>query len=105
TCYFSEQPGHCTHKCNTFQQAKQHARANKGKPRRHRNANKASETPTSSSATPTASTSSTSAPTVPQSAQSVTEFAGNASLRSFDFSHPLCPLQLDAHADWNADTG
>ena len=40
-----------------------------------------------------------------QSAQSVTEFAGNASLRSFDSSDPLCPLQLDAHADWNADTG
>ena len=33
------------------------------------------------------------------------EFAGNASLRSFDSSDPLCPLQLDAHADWNADTG
>ena len=40
-----------------------------------------------------------------QSAQSVTEFAGNASLHSFDSSDPLCPLQLDAHADWNADTG
>ena len=68
--------------------------------------------PTSSPTIPAASTSSTSTPTVPasaqntpQSAQSVREFAGNASLRSFDSSYPLCPLQLNAHADWNADTG
>jgi hypothetical protein len=40
-----------------------------------------------------------------QSAQRVREFTGNASLRSFDPSHPLSPLQLDADADWNADTG
>ena len=42
------------------------------------------------------------APTAPgnaqnttQSAQSVTEFAGNASLRSFDSSDPLCLLRAD----------
>jgi hypothetical protein len=31
--------------------------------------------------------------------------AGKESLPSFDPFHPLCPLQLDADADWNADTG
>ena len=35
----------------------------------------------------------------------VPDTAGHASFRSFDPSHPLCPLQLDACVDWNADTG
>ncbi|OAX30504.1 hypothetical protein K503DRAFT_705190, partial [Rhizopogon vinicolor AM-OR11-026] len=106
-------PGHCTHKCSAFKQAKTNVKANNnGRWRCTRNANKASEMLTSSPTTPAASTSSTSAPTVPpsaqntpQSTQSVREFAGNASLCSFDSSHPVCSLKLDAHADWNADTG
>src|ERR1700709_1628163 len=118
TCYFCEQPGHCTHKCHAYKQAKNNAKANAGRSgqgRRPRNANKASETPAASSTlpgTPTSSTTTLGTPTTSQnaqhtsqSAQSVTEFAGNASLCSFDPSHPLCPLQLDADADWNADTG
>src|ERR1700709_616382 len=117
TCYFCEQPGHCTHKCHA-KQAKNNAKANAGRSgqgRRPRNANKASETPATSSTLPSTPTSSTTAPGIAttsqnaqhtsQSAQRVTEFAGNASLCSFDPSHPLCPLQLDADADWNADTG
>jgi len=59
----------------------------------------------SSTIPPAATTAPGNAQNTTQSAQSVTEFAGNASLRSFDSSYPLCPLQLDAHADWNADTG
>ena len=35
----------------------------------------------------------------------VSDTAGHASFRSFDPSHPLYPLQLDACVDWNADTG
>jgi hypothetical protein len=77
-----------------------------------RNANKASETseassthPASSFTTPGMSTASQNTQQTSQSAQSVREFTGNASLCSFDPSHPLCPLQLDADADWNADTG
>ena len=35
----------------------------------------------------------------------VSDTAGHASFRSVDPSHPLCPLQLDACVDWNADTG
>ena len=35
----------------------------------------------------------------------VPDTAGHASFRSFDPSHPLCLLQLDACVDWNADTG
>ena len=108
TCYFCEQPGHYTHKCQAFKQAKVNAKANQGRPMHHKHANKASEASASSS-TPSApsgsSTTPPAAPTAPgnaqnttQSAQSVTEFAGNASLRSFDSSNPLCPLQLDAHA-------
>ena len=48
---------------------------------------------------------STAPPNAKNMAESATEFAGNASLRSFDSLDPLCPLQLDGHADWNADTG
>ncbi|OJA16490.1 hypothetical protein AZE42_13552 [Rhizopogon vesiculosus] len=105
TCYFCEQPGHCTHKCNALKQAKNKVKANNGRGRCTRNANKASETPTSSTSGSTTPTAPPSTQNMPQSAHSVTEFAGNASLRSFDSSHPLCPLELDAHADWNADTG
>jgi hypothetical protein len=43
--------------------------------------------------------------TVSESVSPVTESAGHASFRSFDPSHPLYPLQLDACVDWNADTG
>ena len=39
------------------------------------------------------------------SVPAVPESAGHASFRSFDPTHPLCPLQLDACVDWNADTG
>jgi hypothetical protein len=31
TCYFCEQPGHCTHKCHAFKQAKTNAKANAGR--------------------------------------------------------------------------
>jgi hypothetical protein len=31
TCYFCEQPGHCTHKCHAFKQAKSNAKANAGR--------------------------------------------------------------------------
>jgi hypothetical protein len=115
TCYFCEQPGHCTHKCHAFKQAKSNAKAtagHSGQARHPKNANKASETPAasstppaSSSTTPGTSTVSQNTQQTSQSAQSIREFAGNASLHSFDPSHPLCPLQLDADADWNADTG
>jgi hypothetical protein len=118
TCYFCEQPGHCTHKCHALKQAKMNAKANaghSGQGRRPRNANKASEMPAASSTLPAPPTSSTmtsgmstasqNTQQTSQSAQSVREFAGNASLHSFDPSHPLCPLQLNADADWNADTG
>ena len=43
--------------------------------------------------------------TVSESLLPVPDSAGHASFRSFDPSHPLCPLQLDACVDWNADTG
>ncbi|OAX30615.1 hypothetical protein K503DRAFT_666817, partial [Rhizopogon vinicolor AM-OR11-026] len=57
TCYFCEQPGHCTHKCSSaFKQAKTNVKANNGRWRRPRNANKASEMPTSSPTTPVTST-------------------------------------------------
>jgi hypothetical protein len=115
--YFCEPPGHCTHKCKAYQQAKSNAKANHGRSRQPRKADKASEAPASST-TPSAPSTSSSAtpgtPTAPGNAQNTTqraervtdsEFAGNASLRSFDSSHLLCLLQLDAHADWNADTG
>jgi hypothetical protein len=118
TCYFCEQPGHCTHKCQALKQAKTNAKANasrSGQGRCPRNANKASETSVSPAIPPAPSTSSTSSPgtftashntqQTSHSVQSVREFAGNARLRSFDPSHPLCPLQLDADADWNPDTG
>jgi hypothetical protein len=72
-------------------------------------------TPAASSTPPAPSTSSTTTPgtstafqntqQTSHSVQSIREFAGNASLRSFDPSHPLCPLQLDADADWNVDIG
>src|ERR1700709_391846 len=92
TCYFCEQPGHCTHKCSAYKQAKDNAKANAGKSggkRRYRNANKASETPGTSSTLPATPTSSTTTPGTAttsqnaqhtsQSAQRVTEFAGNVS--------------------------
>jgi hypothetical protein len=118
TCYFCEQPGHCTHKCQAFKQAKSNAKANagcSGQGRHPKNANKASEMPaasstlhapsTTSTTTSCTSTASQNTQQTSQNAQSIREFAGNTSLRSFDPSHPLCPLQLDADADWNADTG
>jgi hypothetical protein len=40
-----------------------------------------------------------------ESVPPVSESAGHASFRSFDPSHPLYPLQLDACVEWNADTG
>ena len=43
--------------------------------------------------------------TVSQSLPPVPEPVDHASFRSFDPSHPLYPLQLDACVDWNADTG
>ena len=43
--------------------------------------------------------------TISESLLPVPDTAGHASFRSFDPSHPLCPLQLDACVDWNADTG
>ena len=43
--------------------------------------------------------------TVCESLLPVPDSASHASFRSFDPSHPLCPLQLDACVDWNADTG
>jgi hypothetical protein len=115
TCYFCEQPGLCTHKYHAFKQAKSNAKANagcSGQGRRPKNANKASEMPAASSTppalsttTPGTSTASQNTQHTSQSAQSIREFAGNASLCLFDPSHPFCPLQLDADADWNADTG
>jgi hypothetical protein len=62
TCYFCEQPGHCTHKCHAFKQEKMNAKANagcSGQGRCPRNANKASETPAASSTLPAPPTSST----------------------------------------------
>jgi len=43
--------------------------------------------------------------TVSESLLPVPDSAGHSSFCSFDHSHPLCPLQLDACVDWNADTG
>jgi len=43
--------------------------------------------------------------TISESLLPVPDSAGHASFRSFDPSHPLCPLQVDACVDWNADTG
>jgi hypothetical protein len=104
TCYFCEQPGHCTHKCHAFKQAKTNAKANAGRSgqgRRPKNANKASETPAASSTPPAPSTSSTTTPgtstasqntqQMSHSVQSVREFAGNASLRSLT---PPIPFAL-----------
>src|ERR1700709_1729010 len=62
TCYFCEQPGHCTHKCHAYKQAKNNAKANAGRSgqgRCPRNANKASETPATSSTLPSTPISST----------------------------------------------
>ncbi|KAG0693050.1 hypothetical protein DFH29DRAFT_1007700 [Suillus ampliporus] len=67
----------------------------RGKGNKHaKSANKASEANTPPHNTPTASTSSSTTPATSTNAQSttqnanITEFAGNASLRSFDPSHP-----------------
>ncbi|KAG1849099.1 hypothetical protein C8R48DRAFT_750300 [Suillus tomentosus] len=110
-CYWiglqsGSQDEHCTHKCRSLKNAKDCRK--KGR----KSANKASEASKSLSpastplpTTPTSTSDSTTAQNTSQSIQQVTKFAGNASLRTFDLSHPLCPLQLDAHADWNADTG
>jgi len=78
---------------------------NHGHLRQPKKANKASEAEGASTAPSTSAGTSTAPPNAQNTAQSATEFAGNASLRSFDSSDPLCPLQLDAHADWNANTG
>ena len=43
--------------------------------------------------------------TVSEATLPVPESAGHAGFRSFDPSHPLYPLQLDACVNWNADTG
>ena len=43
--------------------------------------------------------------TISESLLPVPDTAGHAGFRSFDPSHPLCPLQLDGCVDWNADTG
>ena len=43
--------------------------------------------------------------TVSESVLPVLDSTSHASFRSFDPSHPLHPLQLDACIDWNADTG
>jgi hypothetical protein len=115
TCYFCQQPGHWTHKCHAFKQAKTNAKANAGRSgegRCPKNAHKASEVPAasptppaSSTTTPGTCTASQNTQHMSQSAQSIRESAGNVSLCSFDPSHPLCPLQLDADTDWNANTG
>ncbi|KAG2108731.1 uncharacterized protein F5147DRAFT_745702 [Suillus discolor] len=117
-CDFCEKAGHCVHKCFAMQRAREahktrQASNQPGKSgRRSRNANKASEaSSTTSQPSPGSNASSNASSSVPASAntsstvQNATEFAGNASLHSFDTSSPLCPLQLDADVDWNADTG
>jgi len=85
--------------------AKTHVKSNHGRFRQPKKANKASEAQGASTAPSTSAGISTAPPNAQNTAQNATEFAGNASLHSFDSSDPLCPLQLDAHADWNADTG
>jgi hypothetical protein len=65
TCSFCDQPGHCTHKCHTFKQAKTNAKANaghSGQGRCPKNANKATEMPAASSTPPAPSASSTTTP-------------------------------------------
>ena len=61
TCYFCEQLGHCTHKCQAFKQAKVNAKANHGRFRHSKKANKASEA-TASSSTPSAPSGSSTTP-------------------------------------------
>ena len=76
TCYFCEQPGHCTHKCHAYKQAKNNAKANAGRSgqgRRAKNTNKASETPAASSTlsgTPTSSITTPSTSTASQNTHS-----------------------------------
>ena len=103
-CDFCDKPGHCEHMCYARQRAKDSHKASRRKGK-GKNANKAEET---SSNTP-AATNTPSAPPINSASANAgsmghTESAGNASLRSSDPSDPLCPLQLDADIDWNADT-
>ncbi|KIJ09343.1 hypothetical protein PAXINDRAFT_17563 [Paxillus involutus ATCC 200175] len=110
-CNFCEKPGHCNHKCYARQCAKEAHKASKhsGKGKR---ANQAQGSANSTSGTSASTTTSTHASAFANSAtitsrnpQDVVEHAGNASFRSSDPSDPLSPLQLNADADWNADSG
>ncbi|KII84695.1 hypothetical protein PLICRDRAFT_670875 [Plicaturopsis crispa FD-325 SS-3] len=82
-CEFCNSQGHAILDCRKFVSAKAFAR--KPKAKREGAAKQAQESEKSDS--------------------QVTETAGNASLRSIHPSDPHSPLLLDAHADWNADTG
>jgi len=104
-CDFCDKLGHCEHMCYARQRAKDSHKASRCKGK-GKNANKAEET---SSNTP-AATNTPSAPPINSASANAgsmgrTESTGNASLCSSDPSDPLCPLQLDADIDWNADTG
>jgi len=100
SCSFCKYSNHCVHKCQNLVKAKSNYLSQKSKrTKKGGNAtNQASDA--SSSSQPPAESSSSS-----QSASQAMEFTGNASLRSFDPSSPLYPLQLDADIYWNADTG
>ena len=50
TCFFCEQPGHCTHKCKAFKDAKTHVKSNHGHFRQPKKANKASKAQAASTA-------------------------------------------------------
>lgn len=86
-CHFCGEIGHFQTDCNDYKRQKEWVKKNKGG-RQKGYAKKAQESSEVSS---------------PSSGN--TELASNASLRIFDPSDPLCPLQVDAHSDWTVDTG
>jgi len=98
TCTFCDKPGYCQCKCYALQRTKDTYKSSKRTGRRPNQANTTSATPAVVSTTPTAAIAHV-------ATQDVAERAGNASFHFRDPSDPLSPLQLNADADWNADTG
>ena len=90
-CSFCKYSNHCVHKCQNLAKAKSNYLSQKSKRTKKGGnaANQASDASNSSQAPAESSSSS-------QSTSQAMEFAGNASLHSFDPSSPLYPLQLNA---------
>ncbi|EIW76019.1 hypothetical protein CONPUDRAFT_158795 [Coniophora puteana RWD-64-598 SS2] len=104
-CSFCEKPHHCFHKCFALRRAKNELKAQSSS-RKPDNQSGRSQRANQAQAAPSAPGTSSTAPVPPSASQAVVEYAGNASLCSSPSpTSPTCPLQLDADADWIADTG